>query len=299
VTFAGEVYNNTFVRNNCDCGSTLGIGLGEGMGGNLYLVAVPEYGYARVFNNILCEAGSGGGLFREGDLEYASVAFNNVWGNLPGNYGYLDPQTYSAVYDGDGDQTGMNGNISENPLFLAPMSRNFRLTLDSPCVNAGTPDTSGLNLPPMDLAGNYRIWDGRVDMGCYEYGSDPYVSNPEPDIPVPPDEIMLSLFPNPVRINAAKAGYMFIEFTLPRRETENPVVQIYNLKGQKVRTIHPSQSPVALSGGYGQTSYRQGGLYSYVYDCTDDRSQKLASGIYLIRVKAGKHLATGKITIVN
>jgi hypothetical protein len=209
-----------------------------------------------------------------------------------------------------GDSTAVsfsNLMIGANPLFEgydlpawdASLPSSYQLSSISPCVNAGTPDTSGLNLPPMDLAGNYRIWDGRVDMGCYEYGSDPYVSNPEPDIPVPPDEIMLSLFPNPVRINAAKAGYMFIEFTLPRRETENPVVQIYNLKGQKVRTIHPSQSPVALSGGYGQTSYRQGGLYSYVYDCTDDRSQKLASGIYLIRVKAGKHLATGKITIVN
>ncbi len=168
VTFAGEVYNNTFVRNDCNFGSTLGIGIGEGMGGNLYLVAVPEYGYARVFNNILCEAGSGGGLFWEGDLEFASVAFNNVWGNLPGNYGYLDPQTYSAVYDGDGDQTGMNGNISENPLFLAPMSRNFRLTLDSPCVNAGDPDF----VPPSDqsdIDGEPRIYAARIDVGADEY----------------------------------------------------------------------------------------------------------------------------------
>ena len=33
-------------------------------------------------------------------------------------------------------------------------------------------DTDGLGLLPYDLAGNWRIWDGRIDMGCYEYGSE-------------------------------------------------------------------------------------------------------------------------------
>jgi len=197
--------------------------------------------------------------------------------------------------------------IGANPLFEgyglpawdASLPSSYQLSSSSPCVNAGTPDAGGLNLPLMDLAGNYRIWDGRVDMGCYEYGSDPYVANPEPDIPVPPTKIVLTLFPNPVRINAAKAGYVFIEFTLPTEAVADPVIQIYNLKGQIVKTISPHRSPTVLSGKAGQSSNNQSGFYSTVYDCCDENNRKLASGIYLIRVKSGKHQTTGRFTLIK
>lgn len=168
IVFAGSVYNNTIVRNDCDFGSTLGIGLDTGMGGNLYLVTAAEFGYLRVANNVICDARSGGGLFWEGDLDYASVTYNNVWGNSPGNYGYVDLQTYSVLYDGEGDLTGLHGNISENPQFLSAASKNFHLTLESPCINAGDPEF----VPPAgqtDMDGEERIYAARIDMGADEY----------------------------------------------------------------------------------------------------------------------------------
>ncbi|MDD3533642.1 MAG: hypothetical protein PHR27_06415 [Candidatus Cloacimonetes bacterium] len=75
----------------------------------------------------------------------------------------------------------------------------------SPCIDGGTPDTEGLSLPPMDLACNRRIWNGRIDMGCYEYGSDPYVGIDDPALPPPAQAISISVYPNPL-FNASKAA---------------------------------------------------------------------------------------------
>ncbi|MDZ4121061.1 MAG: right-handed parallel beta-helix repeat-containing protein, partial [Candidatus Cloacimonadaceae bacterium] len=79
--------------------------------------------------------------------------------------------------------------MSANPLFLGTVDSSlgvnqpeyYQLSSLSPCIDSGTPDTTGMNLPPMDLAGNHRVWNGRIDMGCYEYGSDPYVSIDDPE----------------------------------------------------------------------------------------------------------------------
>ncbi|PKN74366.1 MAG: hypothetical protein CVU49_09100, partial [Candidatus Cloacimonetes bacterium HGW-Cloacimonetes-2] len=68
-----------------------------------------------------------------------------------------------------------DSNISGNPLFLEGDSIHdplyYSLSALSPCINTGTPDTLGLNLLPYDLAGNQRVWEGRIDMGCFEFGA--------------------------------------------------------------------------------------------------------------------------------
>ena len=57
---------------------------------------------------------------------------------------------------GDGDFRGVNGNISSDPLFMDPENGDFRLRLDSPCIDAGNPDAI------------YDDPDGsRNDMGTY------------------------------------------------------------------------------------------------------------------------------------
>jgi predicted outer membrane repeat protein len=71
----------------------------------------------------------------------------------------------------------LTGNIDLDPVFLGDGSYPYALSDVSPCIDAGTIDTTGLNLPFNDLIGNTRIWDGDgdgsfiVDMGPYEYGA--------------------------------------------------------------------------------------------------------------------------------
>ncbi|MBN2215340.1 MAG: right-handed parallel beta-helix repeat-containing protein [Bacteroidales bacterium] len=59
-------------------------------------------------------------------------------------------------------------NIDADPLFINSGNFNFRLQNNSPCINTGTADTTGMHLPSYDLDGNPRICGGRVDMGAYE-----------------------------------------------------------------------------------------------------------------------------------
>jgi hypothetical protein len=59
------------------------------------------------------------------------------------------------------------GNISSDPLFVDPENGDYRLSAGSPCRNSG----NNAALPEgllVDIAGNLRIYDGRVDMGAYE-----------------------------------------------------------------------------------------------------------------------------------
>ena len=58
------------------------------------------------------------------------------------------------------------GNVSAAPNFVDAANGDYRLAADSPCIAAG--DNSYVTTTA-DLAGNTRIVNGTVDIGCYEY----------------------------------------------------------------------------------------------------------------------------------
>ena len=58
------------------------------------------------------------------------------------------------------------GNITNDPMFVAPETGDFHLRPGSPCINAGDNQYAVM---PYDLDGNPRIFNGIVDMGAYEY----------------------------------------------------------------------------------------------------------------------------------
>jgi hypothetical protein len=136
----------------------------------------------------------------------------------------------------------MTDNImSANPLFLGTVDSSlglnqpeyYQLSALSPCIDSGTPDTEGLNLPPMDLAGNHRIANGRIDMGCYEYGSEPYTSNSDPVLPRPPGGINLSIYPNPILMSGGRNSAAFIEFSTPKHLPLHPQSRSITCAGRR------------------------------------------------------------------
>ena len=99
-----------------------------------------------------------------------SLAYGNSSGIIgTGIITYSVLQGLTATSDGN-----LTGNI--DPLFVnAPPSSqapftggDYRLQLCSPLTNAGTADSTGLNLPLMDLARHQRFFADRVDIGAYE-----------------------------------------------------------------------------------------------------------------------------------
>lgn len=197
-------------------------------------------------------------------INYRELVFQNVVGTVT----YTPTISHSLLkqpfYANDLSSVTIE-NVLQNtdPLFIGNtiesldirMPEYYHLSGNSPCVNTGTADTTGLNLPIMDLAGNRRIWGGRIDMGCYEYDSDT-ISNQDPYTSSLTDKIALSIYPNPVYLSGSNSSYSFIEFTLPNKAKEPPLVEIFNIKGQKVKSI--------LLGESYNSMVRQAGLSNQV-----------------------------------
>nr|MBC8424273.1 hypothetical protein [bacterium] len=87
-----------------------------------------------LLNSVVYGAGSGVGVL--GDTTATlSATYNDVYGNVGGNY------------SGVSDPTGVDGNISSDPLFVAwsddgdDTNEDLRLQSSSPCIDAGNPAT--------------------------------------------------------------------------------------------------------------------------------------------------------------
>ena len=186
---------------------------------------------------------------------------------------------YSDIWQGMGSTIHYNDtNITGNPLFHggAANSPFYSLSASSPCIDAGTADTTGLSLLPYDLAGNMRIWNNVIDMGCYEYGAPP-VGIDDPTAPQLAEGIYATNYPNPFNPETT------ISFFLP--EAGVTELCIYNLKGQMIRRL--INAPLSV------------GTHRLVWDGKDDRNTPVASGMYLYRLQSGKHKFSGKMVLAK
>jgi hypothetical protein len=157
------------------------------------------------------------------------------------------------------------GNIHEDPLFLSYSEHFCALQEGSPCIDAGL---NLSDLPPWDLLGNPRIWDGNgndtavVDMGAYEYGLLPVGTS---EIRNQNSEFRIHCFPNPTdgvssfgfRVSPARTtdivqsggGYEYIS------------ISIFDIHGREVASVLDAQMPAGEHTVRFDTSGLPAGLY--------------------------------------
>ena len=253
---------------------------GLGLGGSSPIIINSEFtnNYNRGIganssSNILLQnvtiAGNESGLYmhNEGTLINCIVWNNGI--NLT-NYGSIsvlrsDIEGGEAGISGAGTVTWLEGNINADPLFIGAGEYPFSLSNESPCVNSGTPDTTGLNLPAIDLAGNPRVYGGRIEMGAYE-NQEVIVSLD--DFDRENSEMNITIHPNPVTdfaiLSLISASHTSIEICI--YNTTGVCIESWRFQNQQ-----PGQREFTLN------------------------LKKIPAGIYFCQVQAGREVIVKKM----
>ena len=171
------------------------------------------------------------------------------------------------------------GNIDQDPLFVGGDPFSYQLSEGSPCIDAGTPDTTGLNLPATDLAGQPRIYNGRVDIGAYEYI--PEAVGGDPDTSFVNKLYLFQNHPNPFK-NSTEILFITSDY----ERVENYTLSIYNTKGQLVRRYE---------GRANNFSFKT----KVNWDGKDNRGREVAPGTYFYKLEYNNNAVVRKMVKVR
>ncbi|MCK4357666.1 MAG: right-handed parallel beta-helix repeat-containing protein [Candidatus Cloacimonetes bacterium] len=196
--------------------------------------------------------------------------------------------SYSCIEGGFPAQgTNAGGNIYDDPLFFDPDIGDYHLTENSPCIDAGNPDTTGLNLPPFDLDGNPRIYNGIIDMGCYEWqgvGIDDWYK-PLPDV------VLSQNYPNPFSGSTTISFFStkntpVLRSSATAKGEKSTKIKIYNIKRQLIKQfiIHPD--------------YNREKINEVMWDGKDESGKPVSSGLYFYQLKIGDKLIDTKKSLL-
>ena len=260
------MYNHTYMI-NCTIANNEGV---EATNGGA--ISLSNFATLDLYNSI-AYGNFPNQIFLENGNIYGGPSHLNIHNSLieNGEEGILEQPNNEVAWYGE--------NLTCDPLFDSTGDYPFALSSTSPCIDAGTLDLpEGIELPETDLAGNPRVVGASVDMGAYEYQGGGSGDSQDDDLQVPDiTNTLLSVYPNPFRISATKSE---VTIKLELSKAGNIRLDIYNLKGQKIKTI--------------MDAYASKGVYNSKWDCKDETGKKISSGMYLIKLTEN-----GKITRVN
>jgi hypothetical protein len=257
-------------------------------------------------NSALGNSGQGGGLccygfyYNSSEIDLLNCI---LWNNIPEeintelsgdhvisltiDYSDIEGGIEGIVYDENDIINWGDGCFDADPLFIGIGEHPYSLQSVSPCIDAGSIENYFLQIPASDLIGHERIWDGDnngvaiIDLGPYEYGSPSH--SDEYEI-VKSDNVQIANYPNPFNPSTT------ISFSVPQTALF-ATIEIFNLKGQKVKTLECGNSFAAKA--------RNLLSYSVTWDGTDDNNKQVSSGIYFYKLKAGNFEKTKKCLLMK
>ena len=214
----------------------------------------------------------GGGIYvSSGNL----ILLNSIiWNNSP-NEIYLESGSVTATYSDIQDGWTGIGNIDADPLFADPQNGDFHLTwanfpipdsTKSPCIDAGDPSS------PLDPD------DTIADMGAFYFDQ---TQTGVGNISIIPKTVLLyQNYPNPFNPETT------IKFTT--ENTEDTKIEIYNIKGQKIKTFVIGQSEMVNGKG------------TIVWNGKNNNGKPVSSGVYLYQLNIdGKPISTKKMLLMK
>ena len=95
----------------------------------------------------------------------------------------------------------------------------------------------------------------------------------------PRNQVYLSNYPNPFNPQTIISYEILLN-------AENPVIEIYNIKGQKIKTFPIPNSSLQISN-------------QVVWDGRDNNGKEVTSGLYLCRLRVGKQMFTRKMLMMK
>ncbi len=238
-------------------------------------------------------------IYRDGVL-LVQISFTNIIYFDP-VYGVETIYGISIIYEGGYESLITETTISIphtlNPPLNANSTSNGYVTWEEPEPGSTSPflyynvyldgdlqgTTSDLFYQLMGLVSGQQHWVGLS--AEYEAGESdivefelPYVNSDDELFHL---SIALTNYPNPFN------PITTISFSLKPEDTQNPRLEIYNLKGQKVKTFECHAEPVEVK-------------HSIIWDGTDQTNKPVSSGVYFYKlVSNGKDIASKRMLLLK